>query len=643
MDRAERDLAEQGVEQIDLFISSPAVAATEVDPELTYERLAPAAYVGEATELVGDGVLVFDIEGDEAQKVFTAGPEFMKIFGYQVGGDLRVTEDVAEAVELLRTAKKIVGHNILGFDLMYFAIHHGMDLHQLAADGRLYDTQLAEVLLNPPPFWMKAGQVPAKYKLDVLGDQKFGVGKSADLKDLVKKHGGTVMAKGNPGTEFARIPNDDAEYVRYCAQDVDLTTRIGKSHRPTKTQADYIRREMRIAAIAAQVQMNGVRVDIDLLQERYRHGQERKAAMRAKMIDLYGFPATTKTGKASKGMSPAGRIAVERAFGDLGIDLPRSASGDGPATGKEVMDELIERYTLRPEVVELAQTVKTFNGERTVYGTALAHLHPNGRVHPSISMYQASGRWSVQNPGMTVFGKRGGRHVEREIFVADEGEVIIAADLSQVDARAVAAWCQDENYLAMFQGDMDLHAEVAFQMFGDRGRRDDAKAISHGSNYGLGFNRLAEKHGEELARKYLDTMRDQFPRLGEWKLKIKQEAIDNSFILDNGWGRTLVIDPSRVHTQSAAYVGQSAARDIMMEGLLRLPRWVLPMLRVQVHDEIVLSVPEDRVDEIKAVVKGALSFPWRPFNGARGHAVSVDIEADASKAAKCWGAVYASK
>jgi DNA polymerase-1 len=606
-----------------------------------YDRLAPADYAGTATESVGDGVLVFDIEGDEAQKVFTGGPEFLKIFGYQTGDQLRVTEDVREAVELITHAKKIVGHNIMGFDLMYFAVNHGLDIHQLAAEGRLYDTQLAEVMLNPPPFWMEPAQVPAKYKLDVLGKDKFDLGKSADLKDLVKKHGGHVAAKGKPGTDFAKIPNDDKEYVTYCAADVDLTTRIGRTHRPTKTQSDYIQREHRIAAIAAQVTMNGMKVDIDLLNERYRVGQERKAQTRQRLIDQYGFPATTKSGKESKGMSPAGRLAVERAFGDLDVELPRSQSGNGPATGKDVMDELIEQYADRPEVVELAQTVKTFNGERTVYGTALAHLHPDGRVHPSISMYQASGRWSVQNPGMTVFGKRGGRHIEREIFIADEGEVIIAADLSQVDARAIAAWSQDPAYMAMFEPGMDLHAEVAFQMFGDRGRRDDAKAVSHGSNYGLGFTRLAEKHGEELASKYLQTMAEQFPRLMEWKTEIRDEAKANNFILDNGWGRTLVIDPKNVYTQAPAYVGQSAARDIMMEGLLRLPRWVLPMLRVQVHDEIVLSVPEDRVDEIKAVVKDALSFPWRPFNGARGHAATVDIEADAGKAAKSWGEVYA--
>lgn len=617
--------AEVGAEQPSLF----------EPPAVTYARLAPADYAGQATEVLPDGVVAFDIEGAAVERVFTAGPEFMKIFGYQVGDRLAVTEDVAASLALLRSAKTIVGHNIMSFDLMYFVINHGLDIHQLAAEGKLHDTQLTEVLLNPPPFYLPPARVPAAYKLDKLGEDKFGVGKSADLGSIVKRHG------GNPKVDFDKIPNDDAEYVTYCAADVDLTSRIALSQRRTPTQAAYMKREHRIAALAAQTTINGVKVDVDLLNERFRQGQERKTELRQKLIDTYGMPTTRKDGSASKSMTDEGRLVVERAFNDLGVELPRSASGKGPATGKEVMEGLAERYADRADVVELVETVQGFNSVRTVYQSALAALHPDGRVHPTINMYQATGRWSVGNPGMTVFGKRGGRYVEREIFIADEGEVMISADLSQVDARAIAAFSQDPNYMLMFVPGMDLHAEVAFQMFGDRERREDAKALSHGYNYGLGFNKLAAAHGEELARNFLNTMRDQFGRLVEWKDEIRQESIDNNFVLDNGWGRTLVINPSSNYTQAPAYVGQSSARDIMMEGLLRLPRWVLPMLRVQVHDEIVLSVPEDRLDEVKAVVQDALSFPWRPFNGARGHTNTVEIIGEAGKAAKSWGGVYA--
>lgn len=633
------DLLRHGGETPALFGTSPVPDTSASD----YERLRPDDYVLPATE--GDlpaGWVSFDLESGDSQLVHSAGPDFVRIAGYQEGGTVHVTEGVGVLAGKLPQAERVVGHNILGFDLAPFIRHHGLDIHQMAADGRLIDTQLTEVLLNPPPDGTKPEAVPALYSLDRLAGEKFGVGKALDLKKLVKRHGGTVVAKGKVGiSDFDKIPTDDADYVRYCALDVDLTTRLARTQKvtPGSDRAAYVKREHRIAAIALQISMNGVKVDQDLLHDRIRQVTARKAEMKAKLADQYGATFRTKGGGDAKALTEPDKLAVERAFNDLDIDLPRSESGRLPATGKAVMEGLIERHSDRPEVVELAQTVLTFNGARTVYQTALDCLRPDGRVHPTINMFQASGRWSVTNPGMTVFGKRGGRHVEREIFLPDEGEVIIAADLSQVDARAVAAWCQDESYLAMFGPGRDLHAYVAQQMFGDPTRRDDAKALSHGYNYGLSRNRLVAEHGE-VGHLFMDTMQEQFGRLVEWKGEIRKESEENGYILDNGWGRTLRVTPERNYTQAPALVGQSAARDIMMEGLLRLPRWVLPMLRVQVHDEIVLSVPADRVDEIKAVVVDALSFPWRPFNGARGHVLTVDILADSGKHGANWGAVY---
>lgn len=605
-----------------------------------YTKLAPADFTAPATEAIGEGVVVFDIESASAEEVFTSGPEFVRIFGYQTGDQLRVTEDVREMVELVANARTLVGHNIMNLDVLPFALNHGLDIHQAAEDGKFWDTQLVEVLLNPPPYWMEPKQVPAKYSLDALGQEKFEVGKSHDLRDLVKKHGGRVAPKGKPGTEFAVIPTDDEEYVRYCAADVDLTTRIARTQRATPAQVDYIRREHRIAAIAAQISMNGFKVDQELLHERIAQGQAKKAELRERLVDL-GATFTKKDGSPAKVLTEADRLVIEGLFNQLGVELPRTPKGNAPSLRKETFEELREEYADRADVIDLIDMVGQFNGVRTVYQTALDNLRPDGRVHPNINMYQSTGRWSVKDPGMTVFGKRGGRHIEREIFIPDEGEVIIAADLSQVDARAIAAWSQCPDYMRMFDPGMDIHAEVAQQMFGDRARRDDAKALSHGYNYGLGFNKLARKHGPELAQSFLDTMSAQFPRLVEWKDEIRRESMENDFRLDNGWGKPLVIDPDSNYTQAPALVGQSAARDIMMQGLLNLPRWVLPMLRVQVHDEIVLSVPEDRVDEIKKIVVDALSFPWRPFDGARGHEQTVEILADSGKHGANWGAVYA--
>jgi DNA polymerase-1 len=89
-------------------------------------------------------------------------------------------------------------------------------------------------------------------------------------------------------------------------------------------------------------------------------------------------------------------------------------------------------------------------------------------------------------------------------------------------------------------------------------------------------------------------------------------------------------DPQRAHTQAPALMGQGAARDLMMTGLLNLPAEILPMLRAQIHDEIVLSVPADRLDEIGQTVVNAFTFEW---NG-------VPIRAGMSKPGTTWAGCY---
>lgn len=591
-----------------------------------------------------EGVITFDIESDSVRKVWTTGPEFVRITGYQKGDTVRVTDDFDVVAAELEQARVIVGHNLMGFDILPLALHRGFDIHRMAEDGRLYDTQLTEVLLNPPTDDIPPRAVPKKYGLDALAEAKFGTGKDGDLKALVKEFGGDPQKD-----EFAVIPVDDERYVRYCATDVSLTARIARGQRRTPSQAEYIRREHRIAAIAAQIRINGFRVDEPELRRRAEVNRARKKELAAELISEYGLPTTRKDGKtptANPAGTEEGKLKLDEAFTALGVTLPRSPSGDLPSTSKETMIALANEYRNRPDILHLVDKVQALNGVRSVYDTALENLHPDGRVHPEIAMYQASGRWSTTKPGLTVFGKRGGRHVEREIFLPEPGHVIISADLSQVDARAIAAWCQDPAYLGLFEEgqEFDSHQLVAMAIWNDVNRREDAKACGHGYNYGLGFAKLAKTAGSaEVAAQFMRSMEQQFPLLAQWKDQVRREAVDNGHVLDNGWGRTLRITPGREYTQAPALMGQSAARDIMMEGLLRIPRELYIFLRAQVHDEIVMSVPEDRAAEIEATVVEALSFPWSPFNGTRGHVRQVQIEAGVGKRGESWGACYASK
>jgi DNA polymerase-1 len=198
--------------------------------------------------------------------------------------------------------------------------------------------------------------------------------------------------------------------------------------------------------------------------------------------------------------------------------------------------------------------------------------------------------------------------------------------------------------MAMFEPGMDLHSEVAFRVFGDRGMREPAKVAGHGWNYGLGIDGLVNTFGieREVAVAFHQSMREQFPRLVEWKNEMA-EAAKSGDLLDNGFGRKMRPDVARAYTQGPALMGQGCARDLFMEGMLNLARVapdVLPMLRGVVHDEVVMSVPSEDVADVEKVVIDALSFDWAPEGVGYDRQISVVADV-AGRSEKSWGAVYA--
>jgi hypothetical protein len=201
----------------------------------------------------------------------------------------------------------------------------------------------------------------------------------------------------------------------------------------------YAEREHRVAAIAAQISLNGFRVDVPELINRRDRLRDIRAQRVKELQDNYGLPTHTKDGKkeaAAPQNMEAGREAIRKAFEDVGAPhMPKTNSGK-PATSVEAMDLMVKHYGDLPGVIERATVVKELAGHRVIYETIADHL-VDDRVHPMINFRQSSGRWSVTDPGMTVIGKRGERVHERAVFLPEPDDVLLAFDLSQVDARAV--------------------------------------------------------------------------------------------------------------------------------------------------------------------------------------------------------------
>ena len=594
--------------------------------------------------------LVWDIESGDANELFRwKKGEFLTVSGYQGDDDDNVvTESGDTVVEAVKKSDRHFGFNSLGFDIPALSVHHDGDYLELSENH--VDLMLVERQVNPTD---AKGVKQGYYGLDQTAKRYGHQGKTDDLNKLKAKYG-----------SYHDIPRDELE--PYLHGDLEATRFLAEKIGHHYDEDPYIQREHEVMRrVNFGPRLQGFRLDMDLLNERLHEGEQRKAGNLARLHEEYGMPLgrwkrfQRKDDEWEEFRSPLasgpGKEWLESVFKEMGATaMRRTDKSKEISTNKDDLKAAIEFYTTtdaatlrrkginpdslqRDRIKDLCELIMAVTGERTVYQTIDTH-RVNDRVHPSVSPDQASGRWSVKQPGLTVLGKRGGKHVERGVLLADPGEVLIAVDLDQVDARAIAAHCGDEGYMSLFEPGMDLHSTNAERAFGrsDGEWRDRAKILGHGFNYGLGPKGAAAQTGMdlEIAMRFHAMMKETYPRLEEWKNEIRALA-ENGHLLDNGFGRKMKCNPERAYTQAPALVGQGATRDIIAQGILNLDMDLVGRMKVIVHDEIVFSLPEETWESDVERILGAMQFPVQ-FNGNP----VVQITAGASKPGKSWSDVY---
>lgn len=613
----------------------------------------------------GPLVVGFDLETASAEELFTGRHEgpFVRLSGEVLDNGMTSTYAAPDLsiLEALDSADVVYGHNILGFDLLALAHHHGADYDKLAEKS--IDTLVLARLVDPP---MSKGMPNGYYQLDTVAKRLGHVGKTDDIKGLAKKHGG-----------FDRIPLDDPDYRAYLEGDLAATRAVYEGI-TTEDLSDYARREMRVVALQNRMTLNGWAVDKSLLARRvHEESAKRDQAIETLHRD-YGVPlakpdryrlklkkdwpeamqslsiveareAVKTNGPkavsfglaeripgevyASPWATDAGRAALEAAFTAAGaptwpktssgqLALSSDALGEQPwYDGQKSRPGMLQIHGDKPAVRQLVETITLATGARTKYAEISKFVTSAGRVHAWIGDAQGSGRWAMTKPSLTNMGKRGAAGEERAVMVAEPGHLLITCDLSQVDMRAMAGLSQDPAYMELFAPGRDAHMDMAEVYFGQRTAeaRQRTKAINHKLNYGGGAKSTAAMNGIALdvVEQAMRERERAYPKLIEYIDSVRDRA-ECGQLLDNGFGRLMRPNPERAGTQAPALVGQGAARDIMCESLLRLVDFserqnanVRPLLRGVVHDEVILSVPEEDVDAWKARLEWAFTWEWK--------------------------------
>ena len=574
-------------------------------------------------------VMYLDIETHNEGKQWGMKPsEFFRLgqWAWGIDGEIHVTTDYHEFMAQVAQAEGLIAHNGHNFD---FSVLFGADSVtplRMAQKGMLLDTMVwANLAFPAPPRYMarsgaffrvtKPGEYMRWLSLDNLAFQLDVPGKLGDLKTLAKKHNPPKTLVGD--LDFGLIPLDDPEFLAYAEADVKVLQDVVRKLTLMHPLNAYDWREQLTSAVMAQITRNGWTVDLPAVHRRRDSLLERRAEIMDMLVRDFDFPTEGKAPWASA----AGKEAIER----IVLHYNPDAHDGWPKTPKGALkmggDEL--RALLEgTEGEEVGTALAELKGQRSLSQLTIDSVKADGKVHPDISPLQRSGRFSVTNPGLTVWTARGENAVEKAYFVPSNGSKLVSFDLSNADARAVAAYSGDKAYRKNFLTGVDNHLNVAFMVYGEQDDFEDnkpfyrnlAKALSHAWNYGGGAKTISRASGRSLeeAEFFVKRMNQMFPGVVKWRNRMAELGERQGFI-KNKWGRKMPVERDHAYTQSSALMGQSGTREIMVDAVLkmldrdiRLVQWI----KAIVHDEFVFDIPESELAWAVPTIRDLMYYEW---------------------------------
>jgi len=469
--------------------------------------------------------------------------------------------------------------------------------------GLAFDTMVAGWLVNP-------------------------AGRSLNLKDLAWSYLGVEMTtieeligKGKNQTTMDLLPI--SKVAPYAAADADITYRLvgllDKKLQELGLAKLFYEVELPLIPVLMDMEMAGVKLDIPFLKEMSKELSQKLQALEEEIYRLVGYRFNVNSPEQLS----------DALFGKLGISaqgIPKTKSGHY-STSADVLEKLRGRHPVIDLLLEHRHLAKI----KSTYVDALPGMvnKATGRVHTSYNQTgTVTGRLSSSDPNLQNIPTRTeiGKAV-RKAFIAEEGMVLLSADYSQVELRILAHISGDEELIAAFHRGEDIHARTASVILGvpidqvTPEMRRLAKTVNFGISYGMSAYGLAEETGltPEEAHRFIQSYFARYPKVKVYIEKTKEKARQEGFV-ETILGRRryfpeLAPDSKAHHTVKAAAERmainapiQGSAADIIKIAMVRLhralkERGLRSRIVLQVHDELVLEVPEDELPTVAPLVK----------------------------------------
>ncbi len=469
------------------------------------------------------------------------------------------------------------------------------------------------------------------------------------LKDLAWTRLRTEMTRITDllGTGKTQITMDQvpaAAATAYAGADAAVTLQLAQVLLPEveeKGLAHLFRDiEMPLAPVLVAMEAAGVKVDVPFLRQMSVDLTARLQKLERSIQELAGYAFNVNSTQQLSDVL----------FGKLG--LPTEGLKKTQAGGYSTAADVLEGLRGRHEIIDLILEQRMLSKLLGTYVDALPNLvNPRtGRIHTSFNQAGAeTGRLSSTNPNLQNIPIRSevGREIRRA-FIAEEGNVILSADYSQVELRILAHITQDEYLLAAFARGEDIHASAASKVYGvplnqvTKEQRAVAKMMNFATSYGVTAFGLAQRTGlsrhdaEQFMNRYFGTYPGVKRYIEETKELARQQGYVETLL---GRRRYFPVLKTTATTQQAYNMRQAAERaainhpiqgtaaDIIKIAMIALYRHLQEgdyraRLTLQVHDELVLEVPREELATVARLVETTMESAYELRA-----ALKVDLEA----------------
>ncbi|NVD28778.1 DNA polymerase I [Parasphingorhabdus flavimaris] len=433
----------------------------------------------------------------------------------------------------------------------------------------------------------------------------------------------SLTGTGKKAIGFAEVPLEKA--TEYGAEDADVTLRLWEILRlrmvPERATRIYQMVDRPLVPVIAGMEATGVLVDREELARLSKTFAEEMEKLEAQIHELAGEPFSIGSPKQ------LGEIL----FGKLGLKGGKKGKSGQYSTDVTVLERLAgDGEPIAQKVVDWRQLAKL----KSTYTDALQEQinAKTGRVHTSYSLSGAqTGRLSSTEPNLQNIPIRSeiGRQI-RQAFVAAPGNVILAADYSQIELRLAAHIADVASLKEAFAHGEDIHNRTARELFGaeDRDARARAKTINFAILYGIsrwGLAKRLEVDPDE-AQAMIDTYFERFPGINQY-ISTTLQSVRETGYTETLFGRKTWFERIKSSNQAERQGSERAAINAPIQGtsadiIKRAMARMLPALveaglddvrmLMQVHDELVFELPEGDVEAASAVIRTVMSGAAEP-------------------------------